>query len=89
MRLSRANNKSAVPHPGQLLLADPNSINAKRARFAQHHIWVTKHRDGDLWCGGKYTNQSFRETGGVQDMVDRNEDVVNTDIVLWHSFGLT
>ncbi|KAK6341352.1 hypothetical protein TWF696_008430 [Orbilia brochopaga] len=78
-----------VPHTGQLLLADPGSVSAQRARFAQHHLWVTKHRDGDLWCGGKYTNQSFREDGGLQDMVERSENVENEDILVWHTFGMT
>ncbi|EPS38160.1 hypothetical protein H072_8063 [Dactylellina haptotyla CBS 200.50] len=78
-----------VPHTGQLLLADPGSVAAARARFAQHHIWVTRHRDEDLWCGGKFTNQSFREDGGVQDMVERNENVENEDILVWHTFGMT
>jgi len=78
-----------APHPGQLLLADPQSIAAKRALFAQHHIWVTKHQDGDLWCGGKHTNQSFIEKGGLQDMIARGDNVENEDIILWHTFGLT
>lgn len=78
-----------VPHTGQLLLADPGSVAAARARFAQHHIWVTKHRDEDLWCAGKFTNQASREDGGVQDMIERNENVENDDILVWHTFGMT
>ncbi|KAF4990792.1 hypothetical protein FDECE_14234 [Fusarium decemcellulare] len=45
-----------VPQPCQLLLAGPNSVVHKRARFAEHYIWVTRYRDGDPWAGGKWTN---------------------------------
>lgn len=40
-----------VPQPCQLLLAGKNSVVRKRARFAEHHVWITKYRDGDLWAG--------------------------------------
>lgn len=29
------------------------------------------------------------ERGGVKDMVDREEDIENEDLVIWLSFGLT
>jgi primary-amine oxidase len=39
----------------QLLLADKNSMQAKRPLFAQHHRWVTKHKDYESNAGGRYT----------------------------------
>ncbi|KAH8695338.1 copper amine oxidase [Talaromyces proteolyticus] len=78
-----------VPQPSQLLLADPMSSVHKRARFAEHHLWVTKYRDGDLWAGGLWTNQSLNEIDGVADYAARNENVRNEDIVIWHTYGLT
>lgn len=57
----------------QLLLADPDSTMAKRARFAQHHFWVTGYRDGELWASGEFTNQSRIDEGGVWDMVQRGD----------------
>lgn len=78
-----------VPLPSQLLLASAKSVVRKRARFAEHHIWVTKYRDGDVWAGGKWTNQSLAEVDGVHDYADRNENVRDDDIVLWHTFGIT
>jgi primary-amine oxidase len=77
-----------IPSPSQLLLAHPDSIMAKRAQFAQHHVWVSKYKDGELWAGGEFTNQSKKETG-VADAVARAENVENTDVVVWHTFGLT
>lgn len=78
-----------VPQPSQLLLAAPTSVVRKRAQFAEHHIWVTAYKDGDLWAGGKWTNQSLKEIDGVADYAARNEDVRDKDLVLWHTFGLT
>jgi len=71
------------------LLAHPDSIVAKRAQFAQHHVWVTKHKDGEFWAGGEFTNQSQKETDGVADAVKRDEIVQNEDVVVWNVFGLT
>jgi primary-amine oxidase len=62
---------------------------AKRAQFAQHHVWVTKYKDGELWAGGEFTNQSQKEVDGVADAVARNENVENDDVVVWNVFGLT
>jgi primary-amine oxidase len=73
----------------QLLLADPNSIQAKRALFAQHHLWVTKYKDNELYAGGRFTLQSTLEVDGVADAAARNDDVYNQDIVVWGVVGLT
>lgn len=78
-----------IPSASQLMLAHPDSIMAKRAQFAQHHVWVTKYKDGELWAGGEFTNQSRKEVDGVADAVARNENVGNDDVVVWNVFGLT
>lgn len=77
------------PMATQLLLADKDSVQAQRALFAQHHVWVTKHQDGELYAAGRYTLQSTREEGGVADMVARNDSIEDEDIVVWATFGLT
>ena len=78
-----------IPSASQLILADPNSIVTKRAQFATHHVWVTSYRDGELWAGGEFTNQSQSETDGVADAVARQDNVEDTDVVVWSVFGLT
>ncbi|PHH55215.1 Copper amine oxidase 1 [Ceratocystis fimbriata CBS 114723] len=74
-----------MPLPTQLLLAHPESRQAKRAQFATHHVWVTGHRDGELWAAGEYTNMSETETGGVRDMVDRGDWFVEDQEMLRES----
>jgi len=78
-----------APMASQLLLAHPDSIVAQRAQFAQHHVWVTKYKDGELWAGGEFTNQSKKEVDGVSDAVARGDNVENEDVVVWSVFGLT
>ncbi|KAK5991238.1 Copper amine oxidase 1 [Cladobotryum mycophilum] len=84
----------------QLLLADNDGLAAQRARYAQHHFWVTGYRDGELWAAGEYTNQSNREVGGVSDMIKRPDwfpvdplqetnDGDKSSPVIWSVFGLT
>lgn len=77
------------PTPSQLLLADKSSIVAKRAAFAQHHMWITSHRDGELWAAGEFTNQSQTEQGGVADAIARDDVVEDADVVVWSVFGIT
>lgn len=89
-----------VPSPTQLLLADPASVQAARAPYAAHHVWVTGHRDGELWAAGEFTNQSQVDAGGVKDMVSRGdwfsdgkapeggEGRLSTPVI-WSVFGLT
>ncbi|KAI9894915.1 MAG: hypothetical protein M1814_000135 [Vezdaea aestivalis] len=80
-----------IPPATQLLLADPDSVQAKRARFAQHHVWVTKFRDNEYWAAGEFTTHSEEERGGVADMVARGDtfDQEGDDVVIWSVFGLT
>ncbi|KAH6681746.1 copper amine oxidase-like protein [Halenospora varia] len=78
-----------TPPATQKLLAQPGSIQARRAQFAQHHVWVTKYKDREFFAGGRYTLQSQDEKDGVADAAARGDGVENEDIVLWSCFGLT
>lgn len=71
----------------QPLLAEENSFHYKRADFADHHVYVTKFREEELFAGGQYTNQN-KVSSGVRKWAARNEDVSNEDIVVWVQFGL-
>lgn len=73
--------------PFQYILSDKESFNHKRAEFADHNIYAVKYRDGELYAGGKYTNQSRGGTG-VRSWADRKDDIVDEDIVLFVNFGI-
>lgn len=52
-------------------------------------MWVSQHRDNELYSGGYYTNQSNGRAEGIKSFVARKDNVENEDCVLWHTFGLT
>jgi len=76
-----------VAPPFQPILAHPESFNFRRAEFADHSIYVTAHRDGELYAGGWYTNQS-RGGAGVRSWAARRDPVTDADIVVWVQFGI-
>ncbi|MDJ0489782.1 primary-amine oxidase [Rhodococcus qingshengii] len=77
-------------HPeGQpVLLADPSSSIASRAAFATKSLWVTPYDKNERYPAGDFVNQ-HPGNGGLPTFVATNREVENTDLVLWHTFGLT
>ena len=59
-----------------------------RAAFANHGLWVTRYREDELYAAGDFPNQG--EVGaGLQSFIAQDENVENTDVVIWHTIGLT
>jgi primary-amine oxidase len=77
-----------VPITSQVLLADKSSWHYQRSHFCDAPIWVTKHRDRELFPAGDYTNQGDG-SDGIRNWVARDDDVANEDIVLWHTYTFT
>nr|POF13476.1 copper amine oxidase 1 [Quercus suber] len=73
--------------PFQKMISDMESFNHKRAEFADKNIYAVKHRDGELYAGGKYTNQS-RGGSGVRAWADRRDRIVDDDLVVFVQFGI-
>ena len=65
----------------------PDSPSGRRGRFIQHQIWVTPFDPAERFPAGEFVNQS-RGDDGLQVWTARDRNIANTDIVLWHSFGL-
>ncbi|KAH3664144.1 hypothetical protein OGAPHI_004858 [Ogataea philodendri] len=72
----------------QMLLADDDSFNAKRAHFATQQLWVTKYQDNELYAAGEFTNQSHVDTG-LKEWAYRKENVRNSNPVVWATLGFT
>jgi primary-amine oxidase len=70
------------------LLADASSSVGQRAGFARHNLWVTPYAHEEVRAAGDYPNQS-RGGAGLPEWTAANRDLVDTDIVLWYSFGIT
>jgi primary-amine oxidase len=77
-----------VPLSSPTLLAQPGSSIEKRAGFATHHLWVTAYTSEQRRAAGDFPNQ--HEGGeGVKSWTERDRQLVDTDLVLWHTFGVT
>jgi primary-amine oxidase len=70
------------------LLAHPTSSVGRRAAFAAHNLWVTPFAADERRAAGDYPNQHVGGTG-LPDWTAQDRPVVDTDIVVWHSFGVT
>ncbi|KAJ9621672.1 hypothetical protein H2203_007161 [Taxawa tesnikishii (nom. ined.)] len=73
--------------PFQKIISDKDSFNYKRAEFSDRNIYAVKYRDGELYAGGKYTNQSRGGTG-VRSWAERDESIVDDDLVVYVQFGI-
>ncbi|KAK1755512.1 copper amine oxidase [Echria macrotheca] len=73
------------------LLPKEGSLVWKRAAFARHAVHVTKYRDDQLWPAGRHVPQTSGEPSrGLPEWIgDGTESIEDTDVVLWHTFGLT
>ncbi|KAK6441625.1 peroxisomal copper amine oxidase [Oleoguttula sp. CCFEE 5521] len=74
------------------LLPKEGSLVWKRAGFARHAVHVTKYSDEQIHPAGRHVPQTSGEPSqGLPAWIaaDPEGSLVNTDVVLWHTFGLT
>jgi len=79
---------SLHPEGNPLLLAADESSIARRAAFATKHLWVTPFDEAERYPTGDYVNQ-HSGGAGLPAFTAANRSVENTDVVVWHTFGLT
>ena len=77
-----------VPGLPVRMLADPTSSVSRRATFATHNLWVTPYAAEERRPAGEYPNQ-HPGGAGLPAWMTKDRALVDTDIVLWHSFGVT
>ncbi|KAI5283913.1 hypothetical protein KEM54_001735 [Ascosphaera aggregata] len=74
------------------LMPAPGSLVWNRAGFARHTVHVTPYKDDQLYPAGRHVPQtSGKPSKGLPEWIEENPNanIENTDIVLWHSFGIT
>ena len=67
--------------------SDPSFPPLLRAPFAQHPIWVTAYKDGELYAAGDYPNQG--SAGQGLSAYANSESVQGRDLVVWATVGVT
>ncbi|MGY1693216.1 primary-amine oxidase [Geodermatophilus sp. SYSU D01105] len=77
-----------LPEGQPVLLADDDSSIARRATFATKHLWVTAYDPAERYAAGDFVNQ-HKGGAGLPQYVAADRDVEGTDVVVWHTFGLT
>ena len=77
-----------VPGPTPTLLAQPGSSIGRRAGFARHNLWVTPYAPDERRAAGDYPNQHVGGDG-LPDWTAADRPLVGTDLVAWHTFGVT
>ena len=76
------------PEGKPVLLADSESDIYHRAAYATRHLWVTPYAPDEKYPAGDFVNMHPGDAGlPAWTAADRSVD--GTDIVLWHTFGLT
>jgi primary-amine oxidase len=77
-----------LPEGQPPLLADPESSIHRRATFATKHLWVTAYDPAERYAAGDFVNQ-HKGGAGLPEYTAADRNVENTDLVVWHTFGLT
>jgi primary-amine oxidase len=70
---------------------DPSSPVLARAGAIAHQVWVTPYSPDERWpCGEFPTQGPFAGAGGagLPEWTAADRPIENTDIVLWHVFGI-
>jgi primary-amine oxidase len=77
-----------MPGDNSVPFASPNAWWRKRARFVDHHVWVTPNQPDERFAGGDYPNQSSGGDGLIR-WTAQNRPIESTDVVFWYTFGHT
>jgi primary-amine oxidase len=77
-----------VPGANSLPYIAMSSEVRKRAGFINNHFWATRYNPEEMNAAGAYPNQS-RGGDGLPRWVANNESLVNQDIVVWYTLGVT
>jgi primary-amine oxidase len=76
------------PENSPVLLADDESSIHQRATFSTKSLWVTEYDPAERYPAGDFVNQ-HPGAGGLPTFVADDAPLEDTDVVLWHTFGLT
>lgn len=87
-RLGRPVGYKLLPGASPTIYAKPGSSVRRRAGFATHNLWVTPYDDDEVRAAGRYPNQNPREEG-LPAWTAGDRATEDTDVVVWHTFGVT
>lgn len=77
-----------LPSATATMFASADSPHGERAAFAKHNLWVTPTVQSERYAAGDYPTQKNAGQGLPRYTAD-NRSITETDVTVWHSFGLT
>ena len=77
-----------VPGANPTLLAREDSSIGRRAGFARHNLWVTPYHPDQRRAAGDYPNQ-HAGGDGLPLWTAADRPLVDTELVAWHTFGVS
>jgi primary-amine oxidase len=75
-----------VPGENVRPMQQPDSQVRERARFLDHHVWVTQYRPDERYPAGEYPNQAAGGDG-LPRWTAADRSLIDEDVVLWYVFG--
>ena len=87
-RMGQAAGYRLVPGENASLLARRDAAVSRRAGFLQHHLWVTPFSADERFASGEYPNQRA-DDDGLLKWTESDRPIVDTDLVVWYTFGHT
>ena len=77
-----------VPAGTPTMIAAASTSVAQRANFARHAVWVTAYDPAEMHAASDCANL-HAGGAGLPSWVQQKRPVLDSDVVLWHSFGST
>ena len=87
-RLGYPTSYRLLPSSTATMFASADSPHGQRAGFAKHNLWVTPTVQSERYAAGDYPTQKNAGHGLPRYTAD-NRSITETDVTVWHSFGLT
>ena len=88
-RLGQPTGFKLLPADTATLFPAANSSIAGRAGFGKKNLWVTPTDHSQRFPAGDHVTQSRPEGQGLPAWTEANRSIENTDLTVWHVFGLT
>jgi primary-amine oxidase len=86
--LGHATSYILVPGPNAVPYVAPTAPVRQRAGFINNHFWATRYKPNEVFAAGSYPNQSAGGDGLPKWIAD-DESLVNEDVVVWYTLGVT
>jgi primary-amine oxidase len=85
-RLGKPVGYKLMPADNVLPFAAQDASVVQRAAFMTRHLWVTPYHPRERYAAGNYPNQ-HPGGAGLREYTQANRSIVNTNVVVWYTFG--